>query len=484
MSLPICVLLVLAVGTALAVPSHPTVLPSRFSVVMDMHIRDDNISHHQVLYFDLKSGRTRLDNGRSITVSLYTKSAQYLITPTGYTSSCLKLPLGDQLGQMMLMANDSKFVGEETMRDTKVYHWTTGSGSNEKHYWEDAKTGAPVRFSRYGNYITNYFDFSTSFDDKVFTQPIDERCQDSVTEMFHAWRSSHHRAYATVAEYAQRQKVFQRNHAIVQHHNSLKKSYKLALNQFADMTDDEFRAQYLGFRRSGRRAPAAVVHKHAHVNLPASVDWREKGAVSPVKDQADCGSCWTFATTGSVESAVYLKTGKMNLLSEQQLLDCTWSLGVAACNGGDTQVAYTYVMSHGLNTEADYSYQAENDYCRVDDSLPVTKISSFVNISMGDEQGLTSALASAGPVAIAIDASQPSFRFYASGVYDEPACENAEDKLDHAVLAVGYGTQGGADYYIVKNSWGVWWGDQGYIRMSRNKNNQCGVATDAAYPVA
>ena len=213
--------------------------------------------------------------------------------------------------------------------------------------------------------------------------------------------------------------------------------------------------------------------------MKLNLDWRDKGYVTYVKDQGQCGSCWAFSATGALEGQHFNKTGKLIPLSEQNLLDC--SLLNFGCNGGNQFLAFDYIKTHhGIDTEQTYPYIAQRQLCQFKKENIGANLTGYVRIAKHDEQALQSAIATIGPIAVSIDAGQGSFQFYSHGVYDEPNCSTR--KLDHAVLAVGYGSLNSTDYYIVKNSWGQDWGIKGYILMSRNKQNQCGIATDALYP--
>ena len=255
------------------------------------------------------------------------------------------------------------------------------------------------------------------------------------------------------------------------------------MNQFGDLTVAEFSAMMNGYRMS-KNKKANVDSKLAVdlVGLPADVDWRTKNAVTPIKNQGQCGSCWSFSTTGSTEGAHALATGNLVSLSEQNLIDCSTSEGNQGCNGGLMDDAFKYIISNnGIDTEASYPYQAQGPLqCRFNRANVGATITGYKDVQSGSELALQTASAQIGPVSVAIDASHSSFQFYTKGVYYEPQCSTSQ--LDHGVLVVGYGNDSGTDYWIVKNSWGASWGESGYIRLIRGKN-ECGIAQAASYPV-
>eukprot|EP01099_Mayorella_cantabrigiensis_P005873 TRINITY_DN4786_c0_g1_i1.p1 TRINITY_DN4786_c0_g1~~TRINITY_DN4786_c0_g1_i1.p1 ORF type:complete len:289 (-),score=71.26 TRINITY_DN4786_c0_g1_i1:84-848(-) len=218
-------------------------------------------------------------------------------------------------------------------------------------------------------------------------------------------------------------------------------------------------------------------------DLPDSVDWRTKGVVNPVKDQGSCGSCWAFGAIGAVESQYAIQTGSLVSLSEQQLVDCSWERA-HGCHGGWAQWAFDWMIKNqGLALESTYSYLGQNSWCKSYDKTSPVNVTGYYNVTSGDETALKEAV-SLQPVTVAIDASQLSFRFYSEGVYYEKDCKNDEESLDHVVLVVGYGVQDQTEehYWIVKNSWSTYWGNNGFIWMARDKGNNCGIATDATFP--
>ncbi|XP_060790735.1 procathepsin L-like isoform X2 [Neoarius graeffei] len=308
---------------------------------------------------------------------------------------------------------------------------------------------------------------------------------------FRAWKLKFGKIYMSVEEESQRKNTWLENRKLVLVHNILSdqgiKSYRLGMNYFADMTNQEYR-QFVfkgclgSFNRAKRHSASTFLRQAGGAVMPDTVDWREKGYVTPVKNQQQCGSCWAFSATGALEGQVFKKTAKLVSLSEQQLVDCSQSFGNEGCDGGWMNWAFEYVKENGgLDTEDSYPYEAEDMPCRYNPATVGANCTGYKDIKSGDEKALQEAVATIGPISVAIDASQVSFMLYDSGVYYEPYCSSTE--LDHGVLAVGYGTDDGQDYWLVKNSWGLDWGDQGYIKMSRNKNNQCGIATNASYPL-
>jgi hypothetical protein len=301
---------------------------------------------------------------------------------------------------------------------------------------------------------------------------------------FEAWTRALGRKYADAGERARRAAAFEANAAAIAAHNARAdaglSSYRLGVNHLSDLSADEFAATYL--RPFERARPAGHEARLPTAGLAESVDWRTQGAVTPVKDQGRCGSCWSFSTTGAVEGAFAIATGALRSLSEQQLCDCSAKEGDHACAGGLMDHGFQYVIDNGgLDSEAEYTYVSGNgtDYkCWTQaEARRVATIDSFKDVPPSDEAQLAAAVG-AQPVSVAIEADKAVFQHYKSGVFDGVGCGT---RLDHGVLAVGYAP----GYWIVKNSWGATWGEQGYIRMARgvNASGACGITLQASYPV-
>uniref|UniRef100_UPI00301A8431 procathepsin L isoform 7 precursor n=1 Tax=Mus musculus TaxID=10090 RepID=UPI00301A8431 len=269
---------------------------------------------------------------------------------------------------------------------------------------------------------------------------------------WHQWKSTHRRLYGTNEE-EWRRAIWEKNMRMIQLHNG---EYSNGLFQEPLM-----------------------------LKIPKSVDWREKGCVTPVKNQGQCGSCWAFSASGCLEGQMFLKTGKLISLSEQNLVDCSHAQGNQGCNGGLMDFAFQYIKENGgLDSEESYPYEAKDGSCKYRAEFAVANDTGFVDIPQ-QEKALMKAVATVGPISVAMDASHPSLQFYSSGIYYEPNCSSKN--LDHGVLLVGYGYEGTDSnknkYWLVKNSWGSEWGMEGYIKIAKDRDNHCGLATAASYPV-
>ena len=305
------------------------------------------------------------------------------------------------------------------------------------------------------------------------------------TTEWEMWKREHGRDYHTEEEEKHRHMIWESNKQYVDEHNKFAEQagFTLALNLFADLESAEFAHLYNGLLPRSPNYNSTNVRrvKFSVKDLPAEVDWRKKGVVSNVKNQGQCGSCWAFSTTGSLEGQHALITGKLVSLSEQQLVDCSRSFGNMGCQGGLMDNAFKYIASiKGDDTEQSYGYTAENGKCKYNEANVGAGDKSYTDIPQKNENALQEAVANVGPISCAMDASHISFQLYHSGIYD-PWLLCSQTKLDHGVLAVGYGTQDSKDYWWVKNSWGPSWGMDGYFMLKRGAN-RCGIATQSSYP--
>jgi len=286
------------------------------------------------------------------------------------------------------------------------------------------------------------------------------------------------------AEFVKRLEIFIKEVENIETHNAdPKHTYTLGLNQFSHMTRSEWKdAVRIGATRPPNlRRNAPNVHGEPTSDPPTEVDWVAQGAVTPVKNQGQCGSCWSFSTTGSLEGAYFLKTGTLASFSEQELVSCDETDN--GCNGGWMDDAFSWIKTNGgIQSEANYPYTSgagvTGSCGGTSNSVTGSAPSSYTDVQAGSTSALMSAVAQQ-PVSVAIQADQMAFKSYSGGVLTG-ACGT---QLDHGVLAVGYGTLDGVDYWKVKNSWGPTWGQDGYVLIERNANDKCGILDSASYPV-
>jgi len=290
---------------------------------------------------------------------------------------------------------------------------------------------------------------------------------------FAAWAATFGKTYNGDDEFSARQAVYDANMAKYEAHNAdATQTYTMGPNQFSDLTLEEFQALPIrGFVKSGQRG-LAYLGEHQDAEVAASVDWRTKGAVTPVKNQGQCGSCWAFSTIGGLEGAWEIGTGTLTSMSEQQLVDC--SKANAGCNGGNMDTATQFEEGVNVATESSYPYTARDGSCKssgYSTAVPRGGVTGYKSVG-ASSSSLQSAL-NVGPVSVAIEADQNSFQGYTGGVITS-GCGTS---LDHGVTAVGYTSS----YFIVKNSWGASWGMNGYVNIGSN-GNVCGIHSDATYP--
>ncbi|KAL8558058.1 hypothetical protein ACOMHN_022951 [Nucella lapillus] len=407
----------------------------------------------------------------------------------------------------------------------KVWQFVDVKGKKTNTYtlWVDQASGAPVRYemmgydsligSHFDKYVLDYQDYKgdVKIDPSIFSvgnmtcsgfpgpgkehhlifNPMREfvHGDDShIPAMFQEFKNQHSKAYTGDSmEHTIRQNHFRQNVRYIHSKNRQGLTYRMAINHMADRSDRELKMMNK-FRRTknydGIQGLPFDDSQFAKAPIPDQMDWRLYGAVTPVKDQAVCGSCWSFGTTGTIEGAYFVKTGNLVRLSQQELMDCSWGEGNDGCDGGEDFRSYNWIMkSGGLTAESQYGqYLAVDGKCHSKAVEPVVKLSGYVNVTAYNQTALKLAIALKGPVSVGIDASHKSLSFYANGVYYEPDCGSSPDDLDHAVLAIGYGVMSGQAYWLVKNSWSTYWGNDGYVLMSQ-KDNNCGVATSPTYPI-
>jgi hypothetical protein len=312
-------------------------------------------------------------------------------------------------------------------------------------------------------------------------------------KLFVQFQQDYHKVYANAAEEQHRFEIFIENLKRADERNK-EGGATHGVTQFMDLTPKEFKAQYMGFlprRQDHLGVPAATCSKLARVNCAnaTNCNYANLGAVTPVKNQGQCGSCWAFSTTESVETAWFMAGHTLDELAPQQIVDCDKT--DAGCNGGDTPTAYQYVISAGgLETEADYPYTAKDGKCSFNSAEIDASISTWAwgitpcntaathTCDNQDEAGLMTQVSCIGPMSICVDAEP--WQTYTGGIFNSATCLHGYYDLDHCVHLTGYGVDAGTQYWLVKNSWGVTWGEKGYIRLIYGKN-MCGVADEVTF---
>ncbi|KAJ9674834.1 hypothetical protein PVL29_024016 [Vitis rotundifolia] len=310
---------------------------------------------------------------------------------------------------------------------------------------------------------------------------------------FERFKARFQKTYATPEEHDYRFNVFKANLRLAKRHQLLDPSAVHGVTQFSDLTPAEFRRDYLGLKPLRFPADAQQAPILPTDNLPTDFDWRENGAVTPVKNQGNCGSCWSFSTIGALEGAHFLATGNLESLSEQQLVDCDrecdpeeYDACDDGCNGGLMNNAFEYILkTGGVEREKDYPYTGrDRSPCKFNESKIVASVSNFSIVSI-DEDQIAANLVKNGPLAVGINAV--FMQTYTAGVSCPYLCSG---ELDHGVLLVGYGSAGYSPirfkekpYWILKNSWSKYWGEHGYYRICRGQN-MCGVDSMVSTVVA
>lgn len=300
-------------------------------------------------------------------------------------------------------------------------------------------------------------------------------------EEFMQFMKNHNKVYETQETMQHRFQVFSNNMIYAEKMNFIQKNFTLGVTQFADLTENEFKDYHMNKNVLVSRTCDSF--NPTGVSTPESLDWREKNVVTDVKDQGQCGSCWSFSATGAIEGAWAISTGNLVSLSEQQLVDCSsgFQYGNHGCNGGLMDGAFNYAIQNGMCSEDDYSYTAKDGTCHT--CSKEVSITSCKDVPSKNQVALKEAV-TIGPVSVAIEADTRTFQMYTSGVITSDSCGT---NLDHGVLVVGYGEENNIMYWLVKNSWSSTWGDQGYVKIERTDSKSdpgvCGIAMQPSFPV-
>jgi len=285
----------------------------------------------------------------------------------------------------------------------------------------------------------------------------------------------HKKHYNNDAERNLRFEIFKKNMEYVNEFNARKdKTYTLKMNKFGDLTNEEFVSKYIKSNLNINPMKVSTVSNPSPLELPVSYDWRTQGVVPPVMNEGECADVVSIVGLELSEAVCAINATKFTLLSLQQILDCN-----SGCSGSDFETTFKYLETYGLESAASYPDTQIPGPCLYNKSAVVYNLKHINKVQTGNETAMAYNLVSYGPLIAAIDASHLNFQLYDGGVYYESTCSSTN--LDTAVLVVGYGTLGNSEYWICENSWGVSWGLQGYILMSRNRNNNCGIATDTYY---
>ena len=326
----------------------------------------------------------------------------------------------------------------------------------------------------------------------AFETPLLLEDEKTLWSRFTNFQERFNKRYPTLDELETRFDIFRENlRNIIEHNMMSHQNFTLGINQFTDLTHEEFKAQFTGGYKmdvDGHKVQVGsygcTTFTSSASNAPVTIDWRKKNAVTSVKDQGQCGSCWTFSATGASEGAWAIKTGTLVDLSEEQLVECATGMqyGSHGCNGGQMEGAFKYLIQNGQCSDTTYPYTSGNGQsgsCK--SCTPVAQFSSCSDVKPNDQISLKGAVAQQ-PVAVAIEADTRYFQSYSGGIMDSPSCGTS---LDHGVLIVGYGEENGSKYWILKNSWSSSWGEEGYFRILRTDSTNdpgiCGVAMDPSF---
>ncbi|CAH0604521.1 unnamed protein product [Chrysodeixis includens] len=420
-------------------------------------------------------------------------------------------------------------VGKETVNDRKCTKFvyvekdeTTDTKSTIwAYYVRKTKTWVPVRFeilefnswvgSKDKHEIWDFYDYHKDFSERSVFSLDDFECDNGtshyrqseivtkhlafidpekdahVDHVFNTFKNTHGRKYNDAKEHALRRAIFKKNMRLIVETNRRNLGYKLSINNFSDKTSDEMN-KYMGLMRRPEGKVGNVAFPYAAddieeivKDLPKEYDTRLLGYVTNVKNQEDCGSCWTFGTTAAVEGALArINGGRLMSLSNQALVDCTWAFGAFGCDGGTDNAAYDWMMEYGLPTEAEYGpYTNKDGICNIKNMTKTFPIRGYTDVTPLSVGALKVALVNHGPLSVSVHVTY-AFGQYSSGIFYDTDCD--QTSLNHEVTLVGYGERDGDTFWILKNSWGPSWGIGGYMHIS-SRDNVCGVATEPTYVV-
>lgn len=315
-------------------------------------------------------------------------------------------------------------------------------------------------------------------------------------DIWEVFKTSYNKTYSSAIEEEVRRNIFWDSmHTITAHNIKYKlkmTNFRIGLNQHADKTFQQF----LDMNPVNETIKKKMDEEFEKLNydpletfelsllddeLPKAFDWRDSGAVNPVKNQFDCSACYAMAAVGALESQIFIKTGQLVQLSEQEIVDCARDYSNFQCSTGVPFRVFDYIKDHGgLSLSADYPFEGVSGECRVKDKRMKIKVegTGSINSEESSDKILMQALIKKGPLIIGLGVVQESFMRYANGIYSESNCPTT---MNHACLLIGFGSENGEDYWILKNSWGESWGESGYMRLSRNMS--CEISSSTMYPI-